>query len=78
MTFYLKGHQNYHKSKLELLKKFVFLSKMKSLNLQTLTVFILLEIKCHTAPHLKALTRGIVHTSEHWPGSAFKHHYPVL
>ena len=28
-----------------------------------------LEVECHTVPHLKALTRGIDHTSRHGHGS---------
>ena len=44
MTFYLKGHQNYHKSKLKLLKSLFLLSKMESLNLQVVAVLMPLEI----------------------------------
>ena len=37
------------------------LSKMESQNLQVVAVLMPLQIKHHTIPHLKALTRGIEH-----------------
>ena len=37
-----------------------------------------LEIKSHTVPHLKALTRSIECWGRHRHGSTFKQHYTVL
>ena len=51
---------------------------MESLNLQVVAVLMPLEIKCHTIPHLKALTRSIEHTNEKGRGSIFKQRYTVL
>ena len=36
------------------------------------------EIKRHTVPHLKALTRSIERRGEHGRGSTFKQHYTVM
>ena len=60
MTFYLKGHQIYQKSKLKLPKKMPLLCKMKSLNLQVVAVLMPLEIKRYTIPHLKLLILRIL------------------
>ena len=38
---------------------------MESLNLKVVAVLMPFEIKCHTVPHLKALTRGIEDASGH-------------
>ena len=65
MTFYLNGHQNYQKSKLKIPKSLLLLSKVKNLNPQIVAVLMLLEIKHHTVPHLKALTHSIKHASRH-------------
>ena len=51
---------------------------MESLNLQVVAVLLPFEIKCHTIPHLKALTPGIEHASGQRRGSSFKQHYTVL
>ena len=51
---------------------------MESLNLQVVAVLMPLEIKRHTVPHLKALTRSIEHASEHNCPSTFKQRYTVL
>ena len=59
MTFYLKGHQIYQNSKLKLPKSLLLLSKVESLNLQVVSVFMPLEIKRHTVPHLKGLNSVI-------------------
>ena len=59
MTLYLKGHKNYQKSKFKNCKKSVFISKVESLNLEVVAVFIPLEIKWHTVPQLKALIHSI-------------------
>ena len=48
------------------------LNKVVILNLYLLVVLIPLEIKCHTVPHLKALTRGIEHRSGHGQASIFR------
>ena len=75
LTYYLMKHQIDQKSKLKLPKKSVFIYQMESLNLQ---VLIPLEIKRHTIPHLKALTRSIDHWGRHGHSSTFKLHYTVL
>ena len=59
MTFYLKGHQNYQKCKFK--NRLLLLSKVESLNLKVVAVLMPFEIKRHTVPHLKALTRSIDH-----------------
>ena len=69
MTFYLKGNQNYYKSKLKIPKKS---AKVECLNLQTVVVLMPLEVECHTVPHLKALTCGIEHRSGHGLASIFR------
>ena len=56
----------------------LLLSKMESLNLQVVAVFMPLKIKQHTIPHLKALRRSIEHTNEQGCGSTFKQCYTVL
>ena len=56
MTFYLKGYQNYQKSKLKF---------PKGLNLLIVADLTPLEIKRHTVPHLKALTRSIERKGRH-------------
>ena len=53
-------------------KSLILLSKVERLNLQVVAVVIPLEIKCHTAPHLKALMIGIENSSEHGDGTTFK------
>ena len=60
MTFYLKGHQNYQNSKLKIPKSLLLLSKVEIPNLQVVAVLMPLEIKRHTAPHLKALSRNLL------------------
>ena len=37
-----------------------------------------LEIKHHTVPHLKALTRSIEHRGGHGDGGTFKQLYPII
>ena len=71
ITFNLKGHQNYQKSKLKIPKSLHSLSKVESLNLQVVAVLMPLEIKRHTVPYLKALTHSIERRSGHGPGSTF-------
>ena len=51
---------------------------MKSLNLEVGAVMMPVEIKRHTTPHLKALTRSIQHTNGKGRGSIFKQCYTVL
>ena len=51
---------------------------MKSLNLQVVAVLMPHEIKRHTVPHLKALTRSIEHRGGHGRGSSFKQRYTVI
>ena len=51
---------------------------MESLNLQVVAVLMPLEIKHHTVPHLKALTRSIECRSGHGHGSTFKQRYTVM
>ena len=51
---------------------------MESLKLQVVAVLMPLEIKCHTIPHLKALTYSIKHTIGKGRGSTFKQRYTVL
>ena len=43
---------------------------MESLNFQVVVVLMSLEIKYHTIPHLKALTRSIEHAGGQGRGSA--------
>ena len=45
---------------------------MESLYLQVVAVLMPLEIKRHTIPHLKALTRGIEHRGEHRRAKIFR------
>ena len=78
MTFYLKRDQIYQKSKLKLHKRLLLLSKTESLDLQVVAVLMSLEIKGHTIPHLKALTRSIEHLGVQGRGSTFKQCYTVL
>ena len=59
MTFHLKGHQNYQKSKLKFPKSLLLLSKVESPNLQVVAALMPLEIKRHTVPHLKGLNSGL-------------------
>ena len=51
---------------------------MESLNLQVVAVLMPLEIKHHTVPHLKALTRSIERRGGLGPGSTFKQRYTVM
>ena len=51
---------------------------MESLNLQVVGVLMPFEIKRHTVPHLKALTRSIEHRGGHGRGSSFKQRYTVI
>ena len=51
---------------------------MESLNLQVVAVLMPLEIKRHTVPHLKALTRSIERRGGHGHGSTFKQRYTVM
>ena len=50
---------------------------MDSPNLQVVAVLMLLEINCHTVPHLKALKGSIDHRGGHGRGSTFKQRYTV-
>ena len=59
-------------------KCLLLLSKVESPNLQVVAVLMPLEIKRHTVPHLKALTRSIDHWGRHGHSSTFKLHYTVL
>ena len=77
ITFNLKGHQNYQKSKLKIPKSLHSLSKVESLNLQVVAVLMPLEIKCHTLPHLKALAFNIECRSGHGQCITFKQHYTL-
>ena len=45
---------------------------MEGLNLQVVAVLMPLEIKRHTVPHLKALTRGIEHRGGHGRANIFR------
>ena len=54
------------------------LSKMESLNLQIVAVFMPLEIKQQKIPHLRALRDFFEHTNGHGCGSTFKQCYTVL
>ena len=56
----------------------LLLSKEESLNLQVVAVLMPLEMKCHTVPHLKALTGSIDHRGGHGRGSTFKQRYTVM
>ena len=51
---------------------------MERRNLQVFAVYVPLEIKRHTIPHLKALTHRIDHASGKGCGCTFKQHYTVL
>ena len=51
---------------------------MESLTLKVVAVLMPLEIKRHTVPHLKALTRSIEHRGGHGRSSTFKHCYTVM
>ena len=57
---------------LKITKSLLLLSKVESLKLKVVAVLKPLEIKRHTVPHLKALTRGIDHWGGHGRGSTFK------
>ena len=59
MMFYLRKHQNYQKLNQKVPKKSIISSKMITLNLQLVVVFMPLEIKCHAIPHLKVLNSGL-------------------
>ena len=63
MTFYLKGYQNYQKSKFKNPKKW---------RVKVVAVLMPLEMKCHTVPHLKAFTRGIEYRSGHRRANVFR------
>ena len=63
---------------LKIPKSLLLLSKVESLNLKVVAVLMPLEIKRHTVPHLKALTRSIDHWGWHGHSSTFKLHYNVL
>ena len=63
---------------LKIPKSLLLLSKVESLNLKVVAVLMPLEIKRHTVPHLKALTRSIDHWGRHGHSSTFKLHYTVL
>ena len=63
---------------LKIPKSLLLLSKVESLNLKVVAVLMPLEIKRHTVPHLKALTRSIEHWGRHGHSSTFKLHYNVL
>ena len=45
---------------------------MESLNLQPVAVLMPFEMKRHTLPHLKALTRGIEHRGGHGRANIFR------
>ena len=59
-------------------KSLLLLSKVESLKLQVVAVLMPLEIKRHTVPHLKALTRRIEHRGGQGRGSTFEKPYTVL
>ena len=55
MKFYLKGHQNYHKSKSKVPKKCPSLSKFQSLKVWPLVSQVPIDEKFCAVPHFKAL-----------------------
>ena len=55
MMPYLKEHQNYQKSKKNVLKKSVLISKVVTINLYLVVALMSLEI----VPHLKGLNSGL-------------------
>ena len=63
---------------LKIPKSLLLSNKVESLNLKVVAVLMPLEIKRHTVPHLKALTRSIDHWGRHGHSSTFKLHYTVL
>ena len=54
------------------------LSKLDSQNTKVVAILMPLEIKRHTIPHLKALTRSIEHLGVQGRDSTFKQHYTVF
>ena len=78
MTFYSKSIKNTKSLSFKIPKSLLLLSKVESLNLKVVAVLMPLEIKRHTVPHLKALTRSIDHWGRHGHSSTFKLHYTVL
>ena len=72
------GHQIYQKSDLNFPKSLFLLSKLENLYVQVMAVLMPLEIKHHTVPHFKPLTRCIDYASEHGCGGTFKHHLTVF
>ena len=59
-------------------KSLSLLSKLESQNTKVVAILMPLEIKCHTVPHLKALTCSIERRGGHGRGSTFKQLYTVM
>ena len=79
MIFYLTKHQNYQNSKKKVLKKpLLLLSKVVILNLWFVSVFMPLEIKSHTVPHLKGVNSCLELSSRPGLGSTFTLHNTTL
>ena len=71
MTFYLKGHQKYQKSKLKLPKKSAFIKQIWNYKSLSSGNFDTPGGKLHIVPHLKALNSIFEHSIKNEHGSLF-------
>ena len=72
MLFYLKGHQNYQKLKIETCVTYYIKGDFGAFNVDILQL-----IKHHTVPHLKGVNSGLEPYTSHGGGSNFIGPIPI-